>query len=267
MTDDIQAILGELSDSHVIGAVHVDIDTILSVQKQIQKLAALHSDYANCPTNKRTNTTIGPKFAKALATFNKQFGTASDGGTITDSTLTALKSDKVKSAINSNTFPTVSSDGQALIELATAQTALKAALDEKARAVTAEDKTKTQAKVSEAAAAVTMAATRVINTTDDSATKQTAENAKSAASDAVGASTPQQAVDATNKVADVGQQIRSEVVANPSSAAVTNVSFLDVLKRQYGLLPLWGWGLVGSGAVVILHMLLGRLSPPVKEDW
>lgn len=259
MADDIQAILGELTGSCVIGATYTNIDTILSVQKQIQKLATLSPDYANCPTNKRTNTQIGPKFAKALATFNKQFGMASDGGSITDNTLAALKSSKVQNAINGIGAPPISRDTQALIDLANAQAEQKKAADAKAQAATPDDKAKAQAAVQAADTKVQSAATKVVSTTDDPATMKAAESAKAASKDAVNATTPQQAVAAAGKVTAVDQQVKDEVEANPEAdRVVARGSLIDVLNKQYGPLPLWAWGLAGAGAVVIGSLLRGR---------
>lgn len=258
MTEGIQAILGELFHGSVVGATYTDMGTLLSVQKQIQKLATLHPDYANCPTNKRANAKIGPKFARALATFNKQFGTASDGATITDNTLAALRSDRVQSAMSGSGAPPISPDAQALVDLASAQAELEKAARAKVQAVTPRDKAKVQAAVAEADAKVQDAANKVQSTTDDPETKQAAETAKFASKDAVNAATLQQAADAAGKVADANQKVRDEVAANPAASAVHGGSILDVLKQQVGPLPLWGWTLAGAGAGTLVYLVLGR---------
>ena len=239
MIDKTQVVLGESSSSRAIGGSYSDIDTILSVQKQLQKLAALSPDYANCPTNKRTNTNIGPKFAKALATFNSQFGTPGDGSAITDRTLAALKSERVQSAMSGGS---VSRDAQALVDLAAAQEKMKKAAAEKARAASPDALAAAQAAVTAADAEVRAAAGKVSSTTDDLVTQQAAEAARAAAQAAVSASTPQQAAEAAGKAASASDRVQSEVQANPGAAALGG-SLLDVLKRQYGPLPLWCWGL------------------------
>lgn len=266
MEGDFQTMLGELLSNDVLGAVHTDIDTILSVQKQIQRLAALSPDYANCPTNKRTNTKIGPKFAKALTTFNSQFGTASDGATITGNTLAALKSERVQTTASSTSAPPVSRDAQALVDLAAAQEKVKKAAADKAQAASPGDKAAAQAAVVAADAEVQAAAGRVVSTTDDPTTRQAAEAAQAASQAAVSATTPQQAADAAGRTASASARVQSEVQENPAAAAAFGGSLLDVLKRQYGLLPLWGWGLAGAGAIVVGYLLLGDHKSPLVTE-
>lgn len=253
MTDTVQAVLDELAGSPVIGGTYSDIGTILSVQKQLQRLAALSSDYANCPTNKRTNANIGPKFAKALATFNSQFGTPADGPTITDRTLAALKSDKVQAAMGG---AAISRDAQALVDLAAAQEKMKKAAADKARAASPDAAAAAQVAVAAADAEVRAAAGRVVSTTDDPAAQQAAEIARVAAQAALSAATPQQAAEAAGKAASASDRVQNEVEANPAAAALGG-SLIDVLKRQYGPLPLWCWGLVGAGGIVLSYLFLG----------
>ena len=290
--DSLQQILGELSDVVGAGKAYTDYDTILKVQKAIQKLGSLDLAYANCPTNKAGNTKIGPKFAKALTAFNKQFGNAADGGAITDGTLAALKSDKVQNAASGKGAPPVSPDAQALVDLAKAQDEEKKAAEAKAAAAekqaqadalkqkaaapkaTSDDKAKAQAadqqaKQEQAAADVQVkaadvklqaAADKVKATTDDPEVAKKADETKQASKALVDAKTPEQTRQALVKVEETEKKIEKEVQNNPAAkdVAATQRSFVDFLKQDAGPLPVWGWAAIGVGVAVAGYLYVNR---------
>lgn len=62
---------------------------------------------------------------------------------------------------------------------------------------------------------------------------------------------------ASPAVSDSSAPASSESDA-PTPAVAPSSDWLDVFKRQYGPLPLWGWGAAGAGVFVAAYFLIPR---------